>query len=83
MNSMISAILAMAKALVPEIGAKARPAVVRSCTLPQGDVESLCMGMSAADEAEAIALGRKKAEAEADFVMFVASQGAIRPGSGQ
>lgn len=79
MNTTIQMLLNLVMSLLPEIGAQARPAVVRACTVPEEDVTSLCAGMTTPQQIEAEALARAMANAEANFVLYVASRGTIAP----
>ena len=79
MNTTIQMLLNLVKGFFPEIGAAARPTVVRMCTIPEGEVATLCAGMTAEQAAEAETLARAMANAEANFVLYVASRGAIAP----
>ena len=79
MNTTLATILKMLLNLLPGMLAGMRPTVVAACTVPQHEVEQLCSGMTPEQTAEAVSLGRKKANAEADFVLFIASRGTIAP----
>jgi hypothetical protein len=79
MNTTLATILKMLLNLLPGMLSNMRPTVVAAFTVPQHEIEQVCAGMTPAQVAEAIALGRKKANAEADLVLFIASRGTITP----
>jgi len=70
-------IFAQAKALLPLGGKYAQDFSQRALTIPKKDIEKLMAGASKEDIAEAIRLRDISADANSDFVVFVASKGAV------
>ena len=75
--TLLQPIIELARPFIP-LGAKAAHAgVQRALTIPQRDLDRLTSGMNAEDKAEALRLRNVMADANADFVLFVASRGVI------
>lgn len=53
--------------------------VQRKVTLPAKDLETITNGMSPEDKAKAKELADKRADADADFIVFVGSRGKVQP----
>jgi hypothetical protein len=70
-------LLGMAKMSLPFLGSKAHAPIERVVTIPEKEIRKLMGNASEEDKKEAVALGRKYADAFSDFIVHVASKGQI------
>ena len=76
-EDILQELITIALGLIPTVGASAEPVIERMVTIPQGEIEAACSGMTDAQKAEAVAKFRVGSHALAVGVLFVASRGSI------